>query len=91
MASRAAQPLPGEPLYAWLIVPLAALGMVATLPGRTHGLGMITERTRHNRLWLARRWCNILLADTLIGLVVAIDPANHLLHLRRGDGNPFLH
>ena len=33
-----------EPAYAWLMVPLAALGMVATLPGRTHGLGMITER-----------------------------------------------
>jgi MFS family permease len=33
-----------EPLYGWLMVPLAALGMVATLPGRTHGLGMITER-----------------------------------------------
>src|SRR5262245_22750615 len=44
MTSRAAQPSPAEPLRAWLIVPLAALGMVATLPGRTHGLGMITER-----------------------------------------------
>ncbi len=33
-----------EQVYAWLMVPLAALGMVATLPGRTHGLGMITER-----------------------------------------------
>lgn len=32
------------PLYGWLIVVLAALAMVATLPGRTHGLGMITER-----------------------------------------------
>ena len=30
--------------YAWLIVVLAALAMLATLPGRTHGLGMITER-----------------------------------------------
>src|SRR5262249_15607517 len=33
-----------EPIYGWLMVPLAALSMVATLPGRTHGLGMITER-----------------------------------------------
>src|SRR3954468_13414588 len=33
-----------EPLYGWLMVPLAALGMLGTLPGRTHGLGMITER-----------------------------------------------
>ncbi|HET6881105.1 MAG TPA: MFS transporter [Pirellulales bacterium] len=33
-----------RPNYAWVIVPVAALAMVATLPGRTHGLGMITER-----------------------------------------------
>lgn len=30
--------------YGWVIVVVAALAMVATLPGRTHGLGMITER-----------------------------------------------
>ena len=30
--------------YGWVIVCVAALAMVATLPGRTHGLGMITER-----------------------------------------------
>lgn len=30
--------------YGWVIVAIAALAMVATLPGRTHGLGMITER-----------------------------------------------
>jgi len=28
----------------WVMVGVAALAMVATLPGRTHGLGMITER-----------------------------------------------
>lgn len=28
----------------WLMVGVAAFAMVATLPGRTHGLGMITER-----------------------------------------------
>ena len=33
-----------HPGYAWVIVVVAALAMVATLPGRTHGLGMITER-----------------------------------------------
>ncbi len=31
-------------LYGWVMVIVAALAMVATLPGRTHGLGMITER-----------------------------------------------
>src|SRR5690242_10887515 len=30
--------------YDWVIVVVAALAMVATLPGRTHGLGMVTER-----------------------------------------------
>jgi MFS family permease len=30
--------------YGWLMVVMAAIAMVATLPGRTHGLGMITER-----------------------------------------------
>src|SRR5215813_10333672 len=29
--------------YGWAILPVAALAMSATMPGRTHGLGMITE------------------------------------------------
>jgi MFS family permease len=29
--------------YGWVVVVLAALAMTATLPGRTHGLGLITE------------------------------------------------
>ena len=29
--------------YGWNIVALAALAMVGTLPGRTQGLGLITE------------------------------------------------
>lgn len=37
-------PTEETPAYAWVIVVIAALAMVATLPGRTHGLGMITER-----------------------------------------------
>lgn len=43
----------GSSVYGWLIVVFAALAMVATLPGRTHGLGMITER---------------LLSDTSLGI-----------------------
>lgn len=39
--------------YGWVMVGVAAVAMVATLPGRTHGLGMITER---------------LLADPALGL-----------------------
>ena len=34
----------GSTRYGWVIVVLAALAMVGTLPARTHGLGMITER-----------------------------------------------
>lgn len=30
--------------YGWTIVAMGALAMLATLPGRTHGLGLITER-----------------------------------------------
>ena len=41
-ASAADKPI-SQP-YAWVMVVVAALAMVATLPGRTHGLGMITER-----------------------------------------------
>src|SRR5258708_2860337 len=41
-----AEGLPGRlPFYyGWVVVVVAALAMVATLPGRTHGLGLITER-----------------------------------------------
>src|SRR5262245_53540565 len=30
--------------YGWVVVLVSALAMLATLPGRTHGLGTITER-----------------------------------------------
>jgi MFS family permease len=36
-------PLPAEAAYGWLIVLLAAVAMAATLPGRTHGLGLVTK------------------------------------------------
>ncbi len=35
--------------YGWVIVVVSALAMLATLPGRTHGLGMITERLLQDR------------------------------------------
>src|SRR5262245_671679 len=34
---------PAEPAYGWMIVLVAALAMAATLPGRTHGLGLVTK------------------------------------------------
>jgi MFS family permease len=38
-----AKPGGGSFYYGWAIVAVAALGMVGTLPGRTQGLGLITE------------------------------------------------
>ena len=52
-AQRPARPAPRATGYGWVMVVVAALAMVATLPGRTHALGMITER---------------LLADPVLGL-----------------------
>ena len=47
--STVVEPLPSialparPPAWRWVHVAVAALAMVATLPGRTHGLGLITE------------------------------------------------
>jgi nitrate/nitrite transporter NarK len=38
-----AKPAPRGRYYGWVNVALAALAMVGTLPGRTQGLGLITE------------------------------------------------
>src|SRR5579875_3077514 len=37
---------PAEGIWHWVHVGVAALAMVATLPGRTHGLGLFTEPIR---------------------------------------------
>ena len=36
--------------YGWTVVALAAVAMAATLPGRTHGLGLITKRLLDDRM-----------------------------------------
>lgn len=68
------------PLYGWVIVVLAALAMVGTLPGRTHGLGMITERLlQDSTLGLDRaRFGYINLWATLIGALFCF-PAGWML------------
>jgi MFS family permease len=55
--------------YGWVIVVVAALAMVATLPGRTHGLGMITERLLKDEMFHLNpvRYSDINLAATLLG------------------------
>ena len=62
------------PAYGWVIVFLAALAMVATLPGRTHGLGMITERLlADSSLQLDRQTFGMInLWATLIGALFCI-------------------
>lgn len=69
-----------SPMYGWVIVVLAALAMVATLPGRTHGLGMITERLLDDQtLRLDRQVFGYLnLSATLAGALFCI-PAGWML------------
>src|SRR6188472_146906 len=42
-ATVASRGLPSNLYYGWVVVGVAALAMVGTLPGRTQGLGLITE------------------------------------------------
>lgn len=66
--------------YGWVIVVLAALAMIATMPGRTHGLGMITERLLDDTsLGLDRQtFAGINFWATLIGAAFCI-PAGWML------------
>ncbi len=69
-----------SPAYGWVIVLLAAMAMIATLPGRTHGLGMITERLlQDSSLQLDRAtFSYINLGATLIGALFCF-PAGWML------------
>ena len=53
--------------YGWLIVGVAALAMVGTLPGRTQGLGLITEPLLRDLAIDRIRFAEINLAATLAG------------------------
>jgi MFS family permease len=57
----------GWPYYGWLIVPLAAAAMVGTLPGRTHGLGLITDSLLRELRLSPIEYGRINLWATLIG------------------------
>lgn len=69
-----------DPAYGWVIVILAALAMIATMPGRTHGLGIITERLLSDEtLGLSRQsFAMINFWATLIGAAFCI-PAGWML------------
>ena len=68
-------------VYGWVMVGVAAVAMVATLPGRTHGLGMITERLLADpQLNLSRTgygqmnfWATLLGAFFCLGIGSCID------------------
>ena len=53
--------------YGWVIVGMAALAMVGTLPGRTQGLGLITEPLMRDVGISRVRYAEINLVATLIG------------------------
>jgi MFS family permease len=63
-----------RPDYGWVIIGLAALAMVATLPGRTHGLGMVTERLLADPAFPIDRvtYSNINLWTTLLGALFCL-------------------
>lgn len=62
----------------WVQVGLASAAMVATLPGRTHGLGLITEPLLAELSLDRVAFANINLAATLIGALFCF-PAGRLL------------
>jgi MFS family permease len=55
--------------YGWVVLGVAALGMVGTLPGRTQGLGLITEPLLRDLCVDRVRFAEINLIATLVGSV----------------------
>lgn len=61
------RPAAGRFYYGWVVLGVAALAMVGTLPGRTQGLGLITERLLADLNISRVAFGQINLAATLIG------------------------
>lgn len=61
-----------KPYYGWVIVVLAALAMVATLPGRTVGLGLITESLIAEFGMARTEYARFNMIATLLGTVGAL-------------------
>jgi len=61
-----------RPYYGWVIVVLAAMSMVATLPGRTVGLGLITEPLLQELDIERIQFAKINLIATLVGSLFAL-------------------
>jgi MFS family permease len=58
--------------YGWVVLSVAALAMVATLPGRTQGLGLITEPLLRDLQINRTTYATINLVATLAGSVACI-------------------
>jgi MFS family permease len=63
--------LPRRTYYGWVIVAVAALAMVGTLPGRTQGLGLITEPLLADLAIGRVGYAKINLLATLVGALFA--------------------
>jgi MFS family permease len=68
--------------FGWVQVALTALAMVATLPGRTHGLGMITERLLADLQLNRVSFASINLCATLLGAAFCL-PIGYLIERAR--------
>ncbi|MGY8690914.1 MAG: MFS transporter, partial [Verrucomicrobiales bacterium] len=61
-----------RPYYGWVIVSIAAASMVATLPGRTVGLGLITEPLIAEFDLTRAQFAHINVIATLLGSLFAL-------------------
>ena len=63
---------PRAPYYGWVVLIIAAAAMVGTLPGRTQGLGLITEPLPADLNISRVAYAQLTLWATLIGAAGAI-------------------
>jgi MFS family permease len=68
----ASRDLGGRLYYGWIIVGVAALAMVGTLPGRTQGLGLITEPLLRDLRVDRVTYAEMNLVATLVGSVFCL-------------------
>jgi MFS family permease len=71
-AMAAVQPYNGLVYYGWIVLLVAAAGMVGTLPGRTQGLGLVTEPLMAELAINRVDYAQLNLWATLIGSLFAI-------------------
>src|SRR5262245_7781632 len=76
------RPVPrARPYYGWVIVGVAAAAMVGTLPGRTQGLGLITEPLLADLRIGRVEYAQLNLWATLAGSLFAVGIGRFIDHL----------